>query len=897
MKKHLVLLLLASSTSFSWAQLKQTPVSITDNLPKAPSSLVNRSSSPTICGQDTAEYPRLKASQFVAVTYSRGNSVGQFYGAPQNITISGFTFYSWMSDPVRSLTPKVICKLFKAGLDSLPTGIALRTDTLTLDSTFGGGQLTNIEKHATFDSAITLNYPYILVVENPDTAVCSMVCNSYANGDGDGENLNCATVSGLWFNGRNLNVGGTPFDADFQLYPHVKYNYKNDFSIKDTCFRFGDSVHFANKYKNSVVGSKYYNRYIFYGYDRFCFRWYNDASSFSNYSGINGGAKYAVHKNYNVRLISTLFHYRLGFGRCIDTVEKPLHYKPIAPIPTGDKKVCYGDSLGVTIKQNYNETYTWYNKYADTMPAFSGNTYTQNPAIMGDTFYISAKNNNCESTRNFIPFEVNPYPTIDQIINDSICAGANSNLEVKATDGIVRWYRDSIGGSVIFTGNVYTSGPHNADTSFFVEVSNGTCQLPGRKRIQVFVSNNFAPAEPNVSNDTTVCLIDAGTLQLNASTLTSDTLRWFDVASGGSPIYKGSIYNYTPTVRKEQLFYIDAWNGVCGSSRVPLKITVNDFPKPTNITDAEVCKGQDTFLSAMIDFGSLFWYEDTFQTPIMMGSQNIITQALQTDTFYIRTVDEGCESPYFTPVELRVNEIPVVSNLQNPSICAENSTSISLDLNQGEVKWYDDTTAAAIHTGSPYLTPILYGTKTYYYQSNFKGCKSDFIHVDVPVNPKPAAGFTYSVSGKKVDFEGLAGNIYSYQWSFGDGNTGTQQTVSHTYTNDAIYNVKLIVVDYKNCTDTSIIEVNIGRISVNTIDQFTVNLFPNPTGTNEILNVHSNSAIAELSIVDIYGRRVFEKQGFHDRKIIIHPKLKPGTYFVILKDNTKRSSVKKIQIQ
>lgn len=897
MKRLLTLSILFSIAITGWSQLKETPVKITDNLPKAPSSLVNRSSVPVICGQDTAEYPRYKATQFQAIGFSGSNSVGQYFGAPQSIDVSGFTFYSWMSDSVRGLKPRILCKLYKAGPDSLPIGLALRTDTLTIDSTFGTGLLSTLEKHASFDSAITLDYPYILVVENPDTANCSIVCNSYTAGDGDGENLNSATVSGLWFNGRNLNIGGTPFDADVQLYPHVKYSYKNDFTIKNQCYRFGDSIHFNNQYKKTVVGSKYYNRYLYYGYDRFCFRWYNDASSFSSYSGVEGGAKYGIHKNYNVRVISTLFHYRLGFGRCIDTTEKMLYYKPIAPIPSGDKTVCKGDSLGLSIKQNLTETYQWYNNNTDSLPEFTGLTYIENPALKSDTFYISAQNNNCESTRNFIPYQVDPYPTVDEIINDSICAGANANLEVKTTDGIVRWYVDSTGGGPIFTGKVLISGPYTRDTSFFVEVSNGNCVLPGRKRVSIYVSSNFAPQEPVVINDTTLCLIDAGTLALTASIPSNDTLRWFDAASGGNPFHKGSTYNYTPNARAIKTFYVDAWNGVCGSSRVPIKITINDYPKPKNITDAEVCKGQDTFLGATVDYGLLYWYKDTMQSPVAIGSKNNIAKAQNSSTYYIQTRDQTCISPSFKPVELRVNNVPVVSNLSNPSICAENKAAISMDLDQGEVKWYEDSTMAAIHTGSPFTTPILYGGKTYYYQTNNKGCKSHYIALNVPVNPKPAAGFTYSVKGREVEFEGLLGSIYSYQWDFGDGNSGTKREVTYTYATDAIYKVRLVVVDFNNCTDTSIIEVNIGRISTTQIDPFNVELYPNPIAIDRSFQIKSDKPMHEVRIIDIQGKLITQQIVDGQTCEIQSRGLTKGAYFVLIKDTKNHLVVKKVVIE
>ena len=59
---------------------------------------------------------------------------------------------------------------------------------------------------------ITMDSAYILTVETDSANLTAgVVTNNYANGDGDRENLNCGAISGLWYNGRNLNVNGTPF--------------------------------------------------------------------------------------------------------------------------------------------------------------------------------------------------------------------------------------------------------------------------------------------------------------------------------------------------------------------------------------------------------------------------------------------------------------------------------------------------------------------------------------------------------------------------------------------------------------------------------------------------------------------------------------------------------------
>src|SRR5690606_22267716 len=124
------------------------------------------------------------------------------------------------ANPPTSKTMNIICNVYNAGADSLPTGSPLRSDTITIDSTFGGGLLSKIEKHASWP-AITLNSNYIITVETDSASMnAGVVTNSYLAGNSQRFNLNCGSISGLWYNGRNLNIGGVPFDADILLHPH-----------------------------------------------------------------------------------------------------------------------------------------------------------------------------------------------------------------------------------------------------------------------------------------------------------------------------------------------------------------------------------------------------------------------------------------------------------------------------------------------------------------------------------------------------------------------------------------------------------------------------------------------------------------------------------------------------
>ncbi len=75
-------------------------------------------------------------------------------------------------------------------------------------------------------------------------------------------------------------------------------------------------------------------------------------------------------------------------------------------------------------------------------------------------------------------------------------------------------------------------------------------------------------------------------------------------------------------------------------------------------------------------------------------------------------------------------------------------------------------------------------------------------------------------------------NILTYQWNFGDGNTSTQPTPSHTYTAQGTYNVQLIITTSSGCRDTLLVNA---AIRVGTIPAPNFTAAPNPVcGTQPV---------------------------------------------------------------
>jgi PKD repeat protein len=110
-------------------------------------------------------------------------------------------------------------------------------------------------------------------------------------------------------------------------------------------------------------------------------------------------------------------------------------------------------------------------------------------------------------------------------------------------------------------------------------------------------------------------------------------------------------------------------------------------------------------------------------------------------------------------------------------------------------------------------------------------------------NQSPTASFTANptsgVSPLAVSFNASNssdsdGTIVSYAWDFKDGNTGTGETINHTFSSAGSYNVKLTVTDDKGTTG-----LDTKTIIVTTPESTPETIFPSREEAMEIIEANA----------------------------------------------------------
>ncbi|MBR9861725.1 T9SS type A sorting domain-containing protein [bacterium] len=883
--KQLTLLLLCFLANSAFAQLQDLGTAIPHSSyhqfnPNPNNGGPNKfSSSPKHCGVDTLQYAYYKGfsgPDYPSLGISNGYSVGQYFDAPVDISISGVTFYAYGSFNTND-SVTVTVNLYAAGSDTLPSGSPIRTAQIVVDSSRNPISFDRIRKMVTFSSPYVADHPYIITLESSDSNIVGVVANSWSAGEGEGENIACATVGGTWYNCMNLNVGGTTLDCDFLIEPHVEYEIYADFTF-DNCFTPGDSMQFINE-SSPVLTHRMYNRLFLndlMGYS-FGYRFGDNTSSFNE---IDPKHVYYNAQNYQVSLITTSYRFT-NYTSCRDTASYIVNFLPSEPNFKVDTPICSGNVANVDASST--GVVRWYSNFSDTNLIYQGNLYTTDTLYNNKLLFAGGENGECKSARSAIMVNVATSPDDPTVINDSICLNAKANLQAYSNAGTVMWWDDSIAGMPVYFGNVYQTDTLNASLTLYAQSNNRGCLSKNRIPVRANVNANNAPTAPLIPADTSVCLYD-DPFYFKAVASGSNQVQWFAQASGGTPFLTSDSLLYSPDVEGVQSIYIQSFDGQCASSRIGFDVTIESFPEKVIGSRDTLCLGDTAFFDYSATPGKVRWYDDEFAGNLIYDSTVIaLTGLTQTTVYYLEPYLGNCRDTVRHEVLIDIVPFGEITSKTEDEICSGQMANLSASADAGTILWSETPSMSPIlSTGSSYQTVPLNSSKIYYLATlNYK-CQSQSTPISAIVNQKPSAGFNYQVSTPgNFDFQANGSNL-TYNWDMGDGNTRSSRSFKYTYTEDGVYTVTLITTNNEGCSDTSERTITVsGLASIASIEQFDILVYPNPASSS--VNIYNSGAQTALSIIDVHGKLVDSQLLQPDMNIIDISGLNSGVYQLLLK--------------
>ena len=336
------------------------------------------------------------------------------------------------------------------------------------------------------------------------------------------------------------------------------------------------------------------------------------------------------------------------------------------------------------------------------------------------TFYAIASVNGClDGARTPVVATIKPIPLITSTTGALICDGGSAVLSASANIGTVNWYNLISGGTVLATGNSFTTPSVTNTTTFYVEATSNGCTTTTRTAVTVIVQKT---AIPNADALQAFCDIDTATVgDLTAS---GTNIKWYTSDTGGTPL------NVSESLSTKTYYATQTEMGCESNSRLPVDVIIYETVvplQPSEIPILETCDtnqdGNDTNGFAEFDLTQnntlllngksasdfqLTYFTDTGYTNQILNPSAFVNTVQNGQTIYVRmenNLDNSCFTD--TAFNIQVNELPVIQSSVILKNCDEDGNPDGYtDFNLTEAEDFISNGNAQDYNFSYYLTVI-----------------------------------------------------------------------------------------------------------------------------------------------------------------------------------------------
>lgn len=261
------------------------------------------------------------------------------------------------------------------------------------------------------------------------------------------------------------------------------------------------------------------------------------------------------------------------------------------------------------------------------------NFYTDTDSTFGYTDNYSGPNN---QPSNDIFYQYIVPACIDSINVNTCLTAFDSYIHVLVNGTHVESDDDGCGGTGVGSKIVLDTTQFSmGDTILIVVEGWNTTQGTYTFSLNAYSSIPNAPA---VLNDT-ICAGNNTTLSVSNPDSTL-TYNWYADSIGGTPIATGISFT-TDSLFTDTVYYVEAANGSCISSRTMVQVAVTNLSSPIASNDT-ICIGDSTVLIAN-GTGTIYWFDA--DSNLIATGNSFVTSAIFNDTaFYVVSELNGCFS-------------------------------------------------------------------------------------------------------------------------------------------------------------------------------------------------------------------------------------------------------------
>jgi hypothetical protein len=265
------------------------------------------------------------------------------------------------------------------------------------------------------------------------------------------------------------------------------------------------------------------------------------------------------------------------------------------------------------------------------------------------------------------------------------------------------------------------------------------------------------------------------------------------------------------------------------------------------------------------------------------------TTNITTNISYILTVTDFNTCKNTDIVNINILPLPLAPTLSlDTAYCFGDTISAIVAQGMGtQINWYDNALLSNIVATSNNYTPsVSIGENIFYASDVLNGCEGPVDSVNIFIHELPNANFTVTHNSLSLIFSPTISSLPFYSWSFGDGNTSSDESPSHTFLSENTYSIGLSVIDNNGCENSTNQDILVLATNINTnFNSKNINIYPNPA--NNFITIDFNEIIGKtnLIIVDLLGKKVLEQEFNNTPKEIINiENLSNGIYTLRITD-------------
>jgi gliding motility-associated-like protein len=145
---------------------------------------------------------------------------------------------------------------------------------------------------------------------------------------------------------------------------------------------------------------------------------------------------------------------------------------PITPV-VSNTSVCSG-SPAVLTASGAGTDFSWYDSPTGGNLLSTSQTFVTPSLTSQTTYYVQAGSGTCASLRAAVTVSINPAPLAPTANGTTICPGTTATLTASGP-GVIQWYDAPAGGSLLTSGNTFTTPALNSTTTYYIQSTNGVC--------------------------------------------------------------------------------------------------------------------------------------------------------------------------------------------------------------------------------------------------------------------------------------------------------------------------------------------------------------------------------------------------------------------------------------